>query len=166
MREICSKVFAILLIILVSCSPVMAQDQEDRAPKFPEAGRLSVGSGAHWAGMAGLNYVFVPEGSQFGATAGAGWSDVGDDQFGWNGGVVFRFLPEHGLFVSYGTAGIYGLEYAGETLYDRTSEGITVSFGSIPVDSFDFVWRVGAAFFNEDWVDDDVVFDLGIGVAF
>jgi len=166
MKTLISAVIVIMLFAGVLAPPALAQDEETTLPKYPEASTLSIGSGAHWAGMVGLNYVFVPEGSQFGFTAGAGWSDVGEDQIGWNAGAVFRFLPEHGLFASYGTAGVYGLEYAGETIYDRTSKGITVSFGSIPVDSWDFVWRLGASFPDEEGFEDDVVFDVGVGVAF
>ena len=161
---------SIIVLFLLMSTAAFAQDEmEEMAelPKYPEASTVSIGSGAHWGGMAGANFVSVPEDSQLGSTLGAGWSDVGDDQIGWNAGAVWRFLPEAGLFISYGTAGIFGLEdQYGTVLYDRTTEGITVSFGSVPVDSFDFVWRLGVALIDEDWADDDYVIDVGIGIAF
>lgn len=160
------KYLSVIVMFLLMSTAAFAQDERDEKaelPKFPEASTVSIGSGAHWGGMLGANFVSVPEDSQFGVTVGAGWNDVEENPLGWNAGVVYRFFPEAGLFVSYGSAGVYGFD-----LDDPIGvvNGLTVSFGSIPVDSFDFVWRIGVGFLEEDFSNGSTVFDIGIGIAF
>ena len=170
MRKIFLLFAIMLLAFLFAISIAFAQEEAEVAAEptlsdLPEASTVSVGTGAHWGGMVGLNYVNVPEDSQIGFTLGAGWSDTDEEQFGWNAGIVWRAFPEAGLFASYGTGAVL-VDTNDDNDPKSTVKGITVSIGSIPVDSWDFVWRVGYVFADSNESSDSGVLDIGIGFAF
>jgi outer membrane receptor protein involved in Fe transport len=160
--------FAIMLVAFLFSTTVYAQDEvtvEPTVSDLPEAATISVGSGAQWGGMAGVNYINIPEDSQFGLTLGVGWSDTDEDQFGYNAGIVWRPLPEYGLFASYGMGAVL-VDSDDTSDAQDTVRGITLGIGSIPVDSGDFIWRVGYVFANGNESGENGVLDIGIGFAF